>query len=125
MATVSLESLANIELTLRPGHRARGGMTFHPLATPDGGDPHILLGPLGTFPATIPFEPSVYGGSGGEPRKAIRFVVRGERIIRDMKSLEEKAQCLLAKVAPTIIWSSAITEAMELYPASIKAKIWR
>ena len=32
----------------------------NPLATPDGGDPHILLGPLGAFLATIPFEPSVF-----------------------------------------------------------------
>jgi hypothetical protein len=41
-----------------------------------------------------------------------------------MQNLEEKAQYLLAQVAPKIIWNSAITEATELYPASNKAKIW-
>ena len=122
MAT--LENLANVELTLRPGHKARGGMTFYPLATPYGADPHILLGPVGTFPASIPFEPSTFGGRGGEPRKSIRFSVCDERIVRDMQNLEEKAQYLLAKVSPKIIWNSAITEATELHLASIKAKIW-
>ena len=40
-----------------------------------------------------------------------------------MKSLEEKAQRLLATVSPTIAWNSAIREATELCPASIQAKI--
>ena len=102
-------------------------MTFYPLATPDGADPHLLLGPPGTFPATIPFEPSVFGGDkggGGGPRKAIRFAIRDERVSQGTQNLEQKAQRLLAKVSPTTIWNSAITEATELYPSSTKANIW-
>ena len=94
-------------------------MTFYALATPDGGDARLLLGPLGTLPATIP---SVFGGNGGEPRKAIRFAVRDERTLNAMQPLEQTARDLLARVVPKIVWNSAIAEATELYPASIKAQ---
>ena len=50
---MTLESSSKIELTLRPGQKARS-MTYYPLATPGGGDARFLLGPLGSFPASIP-----------------------------------------------------------------------
>ena len=48
-------------------------MMFFPLATSAGDDVRLMLGPVGTYPAHIRFEPSVFGGNGGEPRQAIRF----------------------------------------------------
>ena len=53
-AMTTLESLSNIKLNLRPSQWARNGMTFYPLATPDGGDVHLLLGPLRELPCHHP-----------------------------------------------------------------------
>ena len=111
-AMTTLESLSKIELTLRPGQKARN-TTYYPGATPDGGDVRFLLGPLGSFPASIPFEPPALGGNGGEPRKAIRFAIRDERIVNDIQSLGQKAQHLLGN-PHKLVWNTAIVEASEL-----------
>ena len=52
---------AAADLRLQPGQRATGNMTFYSLATPDGKPVSFLLAPVGSYPATVPFEPSVYG----------------------------------------------------------------
>ena len=41
----TLESLSTIKLNFRPSQRAKNGMTYYPLATPDSDDVRILLGP--------------------------------------------------------------------------------
>ena len=73
---MSLTPAAKMELALCTVQKAKiGGMAFYPLTTPDGDDVRLMLGAVGTFPSYIPFEPSVYGGHGGEPRKAARFAI--------------------------------------------------
>ena len=64
-----------MEMIMRPVQRAWGGMAFWPLVRPDDDDVRLMLGPLGTYPAVIQFEPSVFGGNGGEPRKSMRFSI--------------------------------------------------
>ena len=67
---MSLTPATKMELALCTAQEAKnGGMAFYPLTTPDGDDVRLMLGAVGTFPSYIPFEPSVYGGHGGEPRK--------------------------------------------------------
>ena len=99
-------------------------MQFCPLATTTGQDACLLLGPVGAFPATIPFEPSVFGGNGGEPRKAIRFATTEQETLLCVRDVEHQAQALLGNTGTRFTWNSAITEATEFHPASIKAKIW-
>ena len=74
----------------------------------------------------MPFEPSVFGGNGGEPRKAVRFSIRDELILvlDATRILEKKARDLLSAVAQKFTWQSAVAEAGSAYPASIKAKVW-
>ena len=70
-------------------------------------------------------EPNVFGGTGGEPRKAIRFSLPDEGIIGDLQDLEDKAKELLRGASKANInWNSAITEGSGLYPPSLKAQIW-
>ena len=62
------------EFSLQPAQQTRTGMTFMPLTTPEGGPIGFLLGGPHSFPARVPFEPSVFGGGvGHEQRKSIRF----------------------------------------------------
>ena len=112
-----------MEPALRPAQRARGCMSFYPLATPSGDDVRLMLGPVGTYSTYIPFEPSVFGGSGGEPRKAVRFAVYEDELLNSILDMERKARALLEGTGPKFTWVSSITEATELYPASVKAKI--
>ena len=108
----------------KPCQKARGGMSFYPL-TAGGGDVQLLLRPVGSYPATVPFEPNVFGGKGGEPRKAIRFSPLGDGVIGVVQELEGKAKELLRGATKnSIIWNSAINEGTEMYPASLKANIW-
>ena len=113
-----------MELALRPAQRARGGMTFYPLAALDGDDVRLMLGPVGTFPAYIPFEPSVFGGSGGEPRKSVRFAISNQEILDSLEELENKAKALLNGQGERYTWTSSVTPATEIYPATVKAKLW-
>ena len=115
---------SQMEMALRPAQRARGGMTFYPLAALDGDDVRLMLGPVGTFPAHIPFEPSVIGGNGGEPRKSVRFAISNQEILDSLEELENKAQALLKGLGERYVWTSSMTPATEIYPASVKAKLW-
>ena len=108
----------------KPCQKVRGGISFYPI-TVDGQDVQFLLGPAGSFPATIPFEPNVFGGSGGEPRKAITFSLPDRKTVGAVYEIERKAKELLRSTAKSEIkWNSAITEETATYPASLKAKIW-
>ena len=113
-----------MELVLRPAQRAKGGMSFYPLATPDGDDVRLMLGPVGTFPTFIPFEPSSFGGSGGEPRKAVRFAICEGDLLDSLLEMESKARALLEGAGERFSWVSSINPATELYPATVKAKLW-
>ena len=96
---------------------------FFPLATPAGHDVS-LMGLVGTYPTCIPFEPSVFGGSGGEPRKAVRFAICEDELLDRILDMERKARALLEDTGVKLTWVSSIAEATELYPASVKAKVW-
>ena len=113
-----------MELVMRPTQRVKGGMTFIPIATSTGDNVRLMLGPVGTYPTYIPFEPSVFGGNGGEPRKSTRFATEEAELLNAILDIEHKAKALLEGTGMRFTWNSAITEATEQYPASIKAKLW-
>ena len=122
MMPTLLADLAPAPLRLQPGQRTKGNITFYALATPDGKPLSFLLGPVGSYPATVPFEPSVFGGHGGEPRKAMRFaVVAG--LLEATRASEEQACELVREVDPRIQWNS-VAATPRGYSGSIKAKVW-
>ena len=96
---------AAADLRLQPGQRTKGIMTFYSLATPDGQPLSFLLGPVGSYPATVPFEPSVFGGNGGEPRKAMRFSVGDGYLLEAMRNLEDQACDLVRELEPRVQWN--------------------
>jgi len=85
------------------------GMTFYPLKSLEGDDVRLMLGAVGTFPSYIPFEPSVYGGHGGEPRKAIRFAITEDALLKSIREVEDKAKALLDGIGVKFNWVSAVT----------------
>ena len=120
MMPTLLTDLASADLRLQPGQRTKGNMTFYSLATPDGKPLSFLLGPVGSYPATVPFEPSVFGGHGGEPRKAMRFSV-DEQLLEAMRTLEDQACDLVRAQDPRIQWNPVVANAARGYRCSIKA----
>jgi hypothetical protein len=71
----------------------------------------------------VPFAPSVFNGTGGEPRKSIVFSVSDD-VRRGLEAIEEWCREALRDSTPQIdgIWRSAIKPASR-YPASLKAKV--
>ena len=114
MTPTLLRDLASADLRLQSALRTNGNMTFYALATPDGKPPSFLLGPVGSYPATVPFEPSVFGGHGGEPRKAMRFSV-GEELLEAMRYLEDQACEMVRAQDPKIQWNSVVANAARGY----------
>lgn len=66
---------------------------------------------------TVPFEPSVFRGTGTEPRKGIIFTVPQD-VLENMRKIEEWAQ----KQVPSATWHSCLKEPGS-YSGSVKAKI--
>ena len=66
-------------------------MSFMPLCDADGKPISFLLGEPGTLPAHVPFEPSVFGGSGQEQRKALRFSL-DQDVLDIIKDFERRVQ---------------------------------
>lgn len=90
----------------------------------NGRVPRIQLLPKSAMGAIyIPFAPSVYGGSGSEPRKSIVFSLPDD-VRRGFEALEEWAREALRPTMPAIdaLWHSAIKPATN-YPAALRAKI--
>ena len=118
-------SIDKMEMILCAVQRPKtGGMAFYPLTTPDGDDVRLIFGPVGTFPSYIPFEPSVYGGHGGEPRKAIRFAITEDALHNSVLDVENRAKALLDGIGVKYTWNSSITEGSGAYPPTLKCKIW-
>ena len=93
---MSLTQVDKMTMILNAAQRPKaGGMTFYPLTTTQGEDVRLLFGAVGTFPSYIPFEPSVYGGHGGEPRKAIRFAITEDALLNSVLNVENRAKTLL------------------------------
>ena len=73
--------------------------------------------------ATVPFEPSVYNGTGAEPRKGIVFAVSSEDV-EAIARLEEACQAALKtdELHRHAVWNSCVKPGGQ-YPASLRAKI--
>jgi hypothetical protein len=90
----------------------------------NGHVPRLQLAPkdqLGSI--WTPFAPSVYGGSGSEPRKSIVFSIPDD-VRRQVEDIEEWCRDRLRETNPNIegTWHSSLKPAAQ-YPASLRAKI--
>jgi hypothetical protein len=116
-----MEQLKDVDLhalTLSRGERTKTGMSFHRVFY--RGEPlSLILGAVGDFPATMPFEPSVYNGDGSEARKTARLDVADD-LVEAMARFEERILELLGADA----WNYAHKKASDQYPGCIRAKIW-
>jgi hypothetical protein len=104
--------------TLRPFKAKAGQMLVAGILGKHGHWPAVQLLPADCMGAvTVPFPPSVYRGTGNEPRKGIMFMVP-ESVLLAIAAIEEWAR----KQIPDEVWHSAIKQS-ENYPATLKAKI--
>ena len=106
--------------TVGPPRQKNGQMSICSATGPDGAWPTLQLLPrerLGDI--VVPFEPSVFRGTGAEPRKNILFTIP-EDVMRDLQAIEEWAQ----KNVPSLSapWHSCLKEPGN-YGAGLKAKI--
>ena len=109
------------EFSIQPAQKTRTGMTFMPLTTPDGGPVSFLLGESQTFPAQVPFEPSVFGGGvGHEQRKSIRFELDDD-VLEGVRDFEHEIQKLLPSSSG---WNSCVADPTAKFSGSLKAKIF-
>ena len=103
--------------TLGPPKSKNGQMSIASIVAKDGW-PSVQLLPrerLGEI--QTPFEPSVFRGTGDEPRKGIVFAVPPD-VLADLAKIAEWAK----KQAPSQIWHSVVKEPGS-YSGSVKAKI--
>ena len=103
--------------TLGPAKSKNGQMSIASIMAKDGWPsvqllPRERLGDIHT-----PFEPSVFRGTGEEPRKGTVFAVPRD-VLADITQIEEWAK----KQAPSQIWHSVVKEPGN-YSGSVKAKI--
>ena len=63
-------------------------------------------------------------GTEASRAKAIRFAITEEALLNSVLDVELKAKALLAGAIGNFTWNSAITEATDLYPKTLKFKIW-
>ena len=106
------------EWTLGPFKAKDGQMQIATIRGKEGGWPAIQLLPMEHMgEVTTPFAPSVYRGTGNEPRKGIVFQVP-DAVVLALCKIEDWAQ----KQHPGGVWHSAIKTG-GTYPACIKAKI--
>ena len=95
-------------------------MQFRALQGPGGAPLKFYLATPGTCEGVaLPLEPSVFRGSGDEPRKNIVFNVP-DATREAIEALEERAR-ELAELSPAV-WNAA-TKPGEQYPPLLKAKI--
>jgi hypothetical protein len=123
MASISVQQLQEGLETIRlssPKDVPRG-MRIYSLSLE--GSPLLLklAGDMQTL--TVPFEPSVFNGTGDEPRKGIVFNITPE-ILEAVAQLEDTCRQLLGETIPNIdaLWCSAVKPS-EQYSAKLKAKI--
>ena len=105
--------------TLGPPKSKNGQMTIYNITGKDGWPsvqllPRERLGELWT-----PFEPSVFRGTGSEPRKGIVFAAPQD-VLDDLQKIEDWARKQTSSLSP--VWHSSIKEAGN-FCGSVKAKI--
>jgi len=104
--------------TLRPFKAKAGQMQVAGILSKNGRWPVVQLLSTDYMGAvTVPFPPSVYRGTGNEPRQGIMFTVP-DSVLLAFAAIEEWAR----KQIPDGVWHSAIKHS-DKYPATLKAKI--
>ena len=104
--------------TVGPFKAKEGQMQIANIRDGNGGWPSVQLLPMDCMgEITTPFAPSVYRGTGNEPRKGICFSVP-DAVVSALRKIEDWAQ----KQSPGAVWHSAIKTG-GAYPACVKAKI--
>ncbi len=123
MASISVQQLQEGIETIRlsPPKDVQRGMRIHSLSMEDRPLLLKLAGDMQTV--TVPFEPSVYNGTGDEPRKGIVFNITPE-LLEVVAQLEDTCRQLLGETIPNIdaLWCSSVKPS-EKYSATLKAKI--
>jgi hypothetical protein len=123
MASISVQQLQEGVDTIRlsPPKDVQRGMRIYSLSMEDR--PLLLKLAGDTQTITIPFEPSVFNGTGDEPRKGIVFNITPE-ILEAVAQLEDTCRQLLGETIPNIdaLWCSSVKPS-EKYSATLKAKI--
>ena len=118
MPTLLRNAVAELgQWTLGPPKAKNGQMAISSI-TGKTGWPSVQLLPrerLGEM--STPVEPSVFRGTGTEPRKGIVFAAPSD-VLDDLRAIEDWAK----KQAPSTVWHSVIKEPGN-YPGSVKAKI--
>jgi len=105
--------------TLGPPKSRNGQMSISTICGKDGW-PSVQLLPrerLGDI--YVPFEPSVFRGTGVEPRKGIVFAVPQD-VLDDLRKIEDWAKQQISPLATT--WHSCLKES-GTYSGGVKAKI--
>ena len=112
------DALAELpEWTLGPFKAKDGQMQIAGIRAKSGGWPMVQLLPMEHMGSiTVPFAPSVYRGTGNEPRKSILFSVP-DSVLLAIAQIEEWAR----KQHPDGVWHSSIKEHKGY--RSLKAKI--
>ena len=106
--------------TLGPPKQKNGQMSISSITGIDGAWPTLQLLPrerLGDI--VVPFEPSVFHGTGTEPRKSILFAIP-EDVLQDLKAIEDWAQKQVSSLSAP--WHNCLKEPGS-YGAGLKAKI--
>jgi hypothetical protein len=123
MASISVQQLQEGLDTLRlsPPKDLQRGMRIYSLSMEDHALFLKLAGDMRSI--TVPFEPSVFNGSGDEPRKGIVFNITPE-ILEGVAQLEDTCRQLLGETIPNIeaLWCSSVKPS-DRYSATMKAKI--
>ncbi len=123
MASISVQQLREGLDTIRlsPPKEVQRGMRIYSLSMEDR--PLLLKLAGDTQTITIPFEPSVFDGTGDEPRKGIVFNITPE-ILEAVAQLEDTCRQLLGETIPNIDahWCSSVKPSEE-YTAKLKAKV--
>ena len=101
MASISVQQLQEGIETIRlsPPKDVQRGMRIHSLSMEDRPLLLKLAGDMQTV--TVPFEPSVYNGTGDEPRKGIVFNITPE-LLEVVAQLEDTCRQLLGETIPNI-----------------------
>ena len=125
MATLSVQELSQCvdKLSLsQPALATKGGMKICNL-TQAGKPVTVKLGQDLDDSITIPFAPSVFQGTGEEPRKGIVFNIPQD-VFDAFAAVEEFCRKALEESNPKVqaLWSSSL-RASDKYPATLKAKI--
>ena len=118
MPALLCDAIAHVsQWTLGPPTSKNGQMAIRSITGTDGWPSVQLLPRARLCEIYTPFEPSVFRGTGSEPRKGIVFIVPPD-VLEGLRTIETWAK----KSDPGAVWHSAIKESAG-YASCVKAKI--